>query len=55
MLRVRWDIERGLDLEEIENHMAEMPARARAFIFPGEQVFSRFGLAYRHIMLNEFE
>jgi hypothetical protein len=45
MLRVRWDLERGFDLESIENHMAEMPARSKAFLFPREVVFSRFGLA----------
>ena len=45
MLRTRWDLERGLDLEEIEDHMAEMPARAKAFLFPREVVFSRFGLS----------
>ena len=43
-LRIRWDIERGLDLETIEDHMAEMPARATAFIFPREVTFLRFGL-----------
>lgn len=43
-LRIRWDLERGLDLETIEDHMAEMPARAKAFVVPREVTFLRFDL-----------
>lgn len=43
-LRIRWDLERGLDFETIEDHMAEMPARATAFIVPREVTFLQLGL-----------
>jgi hypothetical protein len=54
MLRVRGDIERRLELEAIENHMSEMPARSRAFILPREVVFSRFGLPRPRALFDDF-
>jgi len=44
VVRVRWGLELGRDLDTIENDMSEMPARAKAHFFPREVLFSRFGL-----------
>jgi catechol 2,3-dioxygenase-like lactoylglutathione lyase family enzyme len=44
VVRVRTFIEEGYDPEAAEDSMAEMPARAKAFLFPVEVVFERFGL-----------
>lgn len=55
VLRVRWDLERGLSVGAIEDHMAEMPARAKAFLFPREVAFKQFGLPQSSPLPDSFE
>lgn len=43
-MRIRLYLEDGRDISDAEDSMSEMPARQKAFLFPKEVVFARFGL-----------